>query len=879
MRVLLTRLFALFRREADERALDDDIAAHLSLLADEYVARGMTADQARLAARKAFGGVDQMRLVHRDQRGFPLLDQLVQDVRFAVRLARRDAWMTTAATVALALGIAVAATVFVILYGMNLRPLPFDEPHQVVGVRTTDARGRGIGVPLDLFATWRSAATGLVALAASRDASLSLADDRRPAERVGGTLITSDAFAMVRVGPVLGRTFTLADEAPGAAPVAILSHRVWHARFARDPGIVGAVVRLNGTATTIVGVMPEGFRFPFQTDLWIPLPEVASDPGQAAQIVAVVGRLAGGATLAQAQASLDGLTEAAGYGSSAPEDRRRRVQVLHLNDLWFGADQGIPALLSSAVTVVLLVACANVSTLLLARTAARRREMGIRAALGAGRGRLARQLALEGVLLAVPATGLGFVLAVASVLVFRREVADLSQTSLPYWTTFVFDTPVVVFIGTIGLLMSLAASLAPMWQLTRGGRHAVVMEVPSSGLTSRGTRWTSGAFLVVQFALTVTLLGAATVLVKSAQALADADRAVALDRVWVLQVALSDRRYDDPSRRRAFFTEVDRQLAAESGVESGSYASAPPFARSDERRAILDDEPPSIGEAPPTAVVHVGTRYFDVLGLSVVEGRAFTDRDLSQQDVAIVNTRFAALFSPGRGVVGRRVVLWAPRTPSAPPVPLTIVGVSPTIRQTPMGEATPVVYRPFQVQQARDARILVRTATPDTSFIDRLRMGLGRWDPELALFNVLPLSRISEYSRWATRVVSTLLLAFAAICTLLAAVGLHAMTALGVEQRRREIGVRMALGASTMRVGRTFLAGSMVQVALGAGLGLAGAFGAGALMSGLLVRTRMGDLDVLGLIVALLAIVVAAAVAAPLRRALRVDPIVSLRHE
>jgi predicted permease len=881
MRELVSRLMALFHREADERALDEDIATHLSLLADEYMAGGMTADEARLAARRAFGGVDQMRLVHRDQRGLPLLDQVSQDVRFAIRLARRDAWITTAATVALALGIGVAATVFVILYGMNLRPLPFDEPEQVVGLRMTDARGRGIGVTPDLFTTWRSAATGFASLSASRDASLTLADDLRPAERWGGTLITANTFAMVRVHPSLGRTFTPDDETPGAAPVAILSHRVWHGRYAENHGIIGTVVRLNGTPTTIVGVMPDGFRFPFQTDIWLPLPDMslAPAPGEVPRALSVTGRLAPPATLAHAQASLDGLTEAAGYGPSAPEERRRHVRVMRLNDMWFGADQGIPALLSSAVVVVLLVAGANVSTLLLARGAARRREIGIRAALGAGRGRLARQLAVEGVLLAIPAVVLGSVLAQGATVMFRREVADLSQTSLPYWTRFAFDAPVLLFVSSIGLLTSLAASLAPMWQLSRVGRHATVLEVPTTGVSSGGSQRTIGAFLVAQFALTVTLLGAATVLVKSAQTLAAADRAVALDDVLVLQVALSDRRYDGASRRRGFFAALDEQFRHVPGVAAGSYASAPPFARSDERLIIWDDEAPPAGGPPPANVVSVGTRYFEVLGLPLIEGRAFTDRDLLQQDVVIVNARFAALFSPGRSVLGRRVALSDPRNPSAPPRGLTIVGVSPAIRQTPMGEATPVAYRPFPIEEARDARVLVRAPLAGTSISDALRAGIARWDPELALFNVLPLSRLSEYSRWATRVVSTLLLLFASICTLLAAVGLHAMAALGVEHRRREIGVRMALGASPGRIGRACLATSVRQVACGLVLGMAGALAAGAMLSGLLVQARMTDAAVLASIVGVLGLVTAVAVAVPLRRALTVDPALSLRHE
>jgi putative ABC transport system permease protein len=488
-------------------------------------------------------------------------------------------------------------------------------------------------------------------------------------------------------------------------------------------------------------------------------------------------------------------------------------------------------------------------------------------------------LAVEGVLLAIPAVVLGGVLAQGAVTVFRREVADLSQTSLPYWTTFAIDAPVLFFIGGVGLLTSLAASLAPMWQLSRVGRHATIAEIPASGLSSRGSQRTTGAFLVAQFALTVTLLGAAIVLVKSAQTLAAADRAVALDDVWVLQVALSDRQYDEASRRRGFFAELDAQFHATAGIAAGSYASAPPFARSDERLVTLDDDEPPAGGPPPAHVVSVGTRYFDVLGLALIEGRALTDRDLLQQDVVIVNARFAALFSPGRSVLGRRVVLSDPRNPSLPPAPLTIVGVSPTIRQTPMGEATPVVYRPFPVEQARDARVLVRAATDGTPVIHTLRAGIARWDPELALFNVLPLSRISEYSRWAARVVSTLLLLFAAICTLLAAVGLHAMAALGVEQRRREIGVRMALGASAAQIGRACLRDSVAQVTFGLVLGVGGAIGAGAMLSGLLVRARVTEMSVLAPIVGLLVVVTAAAVAVPLRRALAVDPAVSLRHE
>jgi hypothetical protein len=411
-------------------------------------------------------------------------------------------------------------------------------------------------------------------------------------------------------------------------------------------------------------------------------------------------------------------------------------------------------------------------------------------------------------------------------------------------------------------------------------RQGMVLGFARAGASAPASRWSGGWMLVAQFALTVMLLGATAVLVQSGRTLEQADQVIPLDGLWGLQVSLPESAYGTAEQRRTFFARLDEAFEAGGDVSAGAYATAFPFARDEQRLVAVDRPPDNRADLPAVTVIGIGPRYFEVLGISLLEGRSLTRADLDGGDAVVVNAPFAARFFPQGGAVGRQILLFDPRAASTPAMVMRIAGVSPSVRQVPMGEASPVVYRPFPVDRASDARLLVRSRTGLPSFVEPLRGTLQQWDPDLALFGVQPIQRISEFSRWGIRIVTTLLSAFAVICAVLAGIALFASASFGVERRLTEIGIRMTLGATASQVARAFLGASVIQVAAGTVLGLGGAIAAGAALSGLLVSgVRVAEPALLGSIVALLSALVLLAVAAPLRRALAVDPAVSLRHD
>src|SRR5687768_1248503 len=397
----------------------------------------MPVEDARLAARKSFGGVDQMKAKYRDQRGFRIIDELTQDVRYATRLIARDRWFTTATVVALALGIGATSTLVTILYCMNFRGLPFHEARSLVGVTGEWTRAQGGRIPFGIFDAWRSASRSFEVIAAEADSPINLGDEGRATDQFGGTYLSFNGFAMLRERPVLGREFLREDDRSGAAPVVIIGYRLWTDRYGADPGVIGRSVRVNGEPATIVGVMPDGFAYPIETQVWRPLaalPALAT-PAAAARPMRVVGRLARGVSPEQARAELAAIVSTL---ATVPEaDRTRRTIIMPLNETYHGrATQPAPMMMMAAVIVVLLIACSHAASLLLARSSARARELSMRAALGAGRGRLVRQLLVESVITSLLAGVLGVGIAAVFVRAFANEVADFG---LPYWTRFSFD--------------------------------------------------------------------------------------------------------------------------------------------------------------------------------------------------------------------------------------------------------------------------------------------------------------------------------------------------------------------------------------------------------------------------------------------------------
>ncbi len=849
MRTFLSRLLDPLLRRARDRRLADEVQAHLALLTDEYVARGMPPDQARLAARKSFGGVDQIKAVYRDQRGFRLIDELRQDLRYGLRLIARDGWFTTAIVIALALGIGVSSTMVTLIYSMNFRGLPFHEAASLVGITGEQTRAQGGRVPLAVFDAWRSASRSFVGIAAEADAPINLGDESHATDQFGGTFVSHNTFALLGEQPVLGRGFQPEDDRAGAPAVVIIGYRLWTDRYGSDPTVIGRAVRANGEPATIIGVMPDGFRYPVDSQVWRPLmsfPPLLT-PAAPERPVKLVGRLRRGVTAAQAQAELASIVSTL---TTVPDaDRTRRTIIMPLNETYFGkATQPVPMMMMAAVLVVLLIACSHAASLLLARSATRAREMSMRAALGAGAAGFARA--------------------------FANEVAGFG---LPYWTRFTFDGPLIAIVAVLSLATGVIVGMLPALHQSRVTLNEVLSQSGRSGTAHPHALRATTLLLIGELALTMILLSAATGLVRSAGVVYRADQAIDVAHLWELRMALPQGTYGTADQRRPFFDALDERLRSLPDVESAALAAAAPFNARDSRGIVMDTQTPA-ERNPSAGFVPIGDRYFDTLGLRVLRGQRFEDLDAgSRATAALVNERFVQRFSPDVDPIGREVLLFNERAPGALPERVTIVGIAPPLRQQIAAGHTPVIYVPYATQTGTIASLIVR-GNPER-FAGALRSAVRELDPDLPLFNLQSLERVSYLSRWIQRITSTVFSIVAVIATLLSALGLYALTAYAASQRTQEVGVRMALGAQRSQVSWLFLRRALRQVSSGLAIGLVGAIAVGGALQGAMVDvSATSPVALAGVAAFLIAISVAAALL-PAFRASRLDPVAALRQD
>lgn len=658
----------------------------------------------------------------------------------------------------------------------------------------------------------------------------------------------------------------------------IIGHRVWTERYGSHRDVIGRTVRVNGQPATVIGVMPEGFKYPIDQEVWRPLASMPGmeTPDAAQRPFRIVARLAGGVSIEQGRAELAAIVSTL---AAVPEaDRTRRIVVMPLNETYFGkATQPVPMMMLAAVLVVLLIACSHAASLLLARSSTRTREMSMRAALGASRSRIVRQLLVESVLLALMAGVLGVAMASVGVRAFANEVSGFG---LPYWTRFSFDARLVSYITLLCMSTGVACGLVPALQLSKTNVAEILNQGGRSGMASPRAQRITSALLIGELALTVILLASAGVLVQSAGGVYRADQTIDVANLWTFRVSLPQPQYASRERRLAFYRALDERLAAAPGMESATLASSPPFNARDSRGILMDNEAAGSDRPsglPNARLVAIGDRYFDTLGLKVVRGARLEDLDPSvRASAALVNERFVERFSRGIEPIGRQVQLVNERTPEAPPARFTIVAIAPPLRQQVAAGHTPVVYVPHGTEPAAVASLIIR-GRPER-FADVVRQEVRRLDPDLPLVDLQSLEHVSYMSRWIQRITSTGFSIVAIIATVLSALGLYSLTAYAAAQRTQEIGVRMALGARRSQVSWLFLRRALIQVSIGLAIGLAGAVAVGTVLQGALVDVRAANPLTLAGVCALLVTVATAATLVPVRKASRLDPVAALRQ-
>lgn len=802
---------------------------------------------------------------------------LTADVRIAARLLKKDRGFTAAAAMTLALGIGSAGTIFTIFDGMFLKGLPVEAPDRIVSVRAADRHGRPLQLSPAEFDDWRTATNRFSGLAAYAGANVILGDKGRPAERVPSSYISAGAFPLLGERPFLGRALTADDDRPGAPGVILLGEAIWKERYGGDPRIIGRPVTVNGEPATVVGVMPARFRFPIIDEAWVPLamaPQVR-DRRRDVRTLNVVGRLAEGATIAQARAELDGV--AARLAAHYPDTD---VGVHASVEPYTGRFSGFNNPWSDALLAagfLLLIGCADVASLVLARASGRTRDLAIRTALGATRWRLVRQLLVESTLVASVAAGLGAALTWAGV---RFWIWSMPVANWPYWFRWDIDARILAFLAIAGAVTALLSGLAPAVQLSRTGPGAFMRDEVRSGTTGRRRRrWTYG-LIAGELALTLILLAGAGLMIRTTIALMQVDSLVDTPHILMSAVRLPDAKYAAAERTR-FVERLGERLEALPPVRFTTVASAMPFLTAPLRALeVAGRRPDTLGPRPAVSYVAVGPHYFETLGVHLLLGRSFSAVDGTAGHLAaIVNQRFVRMFSGGRNPLGDRIRLTDPNAARGEPPWLTIVGVSPAVRQHYAQDLDPVVYVPYLQDPAPTPTLLTRTGGDPNALAPLIREALQRLDSDLVLVNVAPLDELLSGTGFANRVFLTFFGVFAGFALLLSAVGLYAATRHAVIERRHEIGVRMALGAQARQVVWLFTSRMLAVLAVGGAAGVGGALAATRLMRGFLVQTSPSDPTTLVSMTLLLAVVALAATALPTRRAARMDPASALRCE
>jgi putative ABC transport system permease protein len=809
---------------------------------------------------------------------------LLQDLRYAVRLLVKDRWFTAIAVIALALGIGVNSTVFTFVNAVLIRGLPFDDPDRIMSLSTIDTRGRHRGLSYLEFEDWRRDTHAFSGIAAWNGNTMNVSDEGRPPERFQGPYISANAFKLIGERAALGRDFLPEDDRPGATPVVLLGNGIWKNRYGSDPGVIGRTIKVNEQPVTVIGVMPEGFKFPLTADLWVPLVNLSgiADQKRDTRNMDAFGRLADGVTVAQARAELDRIADRLAHDFPATNTDIAPA-VMTFNERYNGGEIKLVFLsLMGAVAFVLLIACANVANLLLARSANRAREISVRVSLGATRSRIVRQLLVESVLLACIGGVLGLGLSVIGIRLFDAAVADVGK---PYWIQFTFDARVFGFLAAIGLGTGVVFGLAPALHVSKTDINEVLKEGGRSGSGLRARRWTS-VLIVAELALTLVLLSGAGFMMRSLLVLYQRDVGVETAHVLTMRLQLPNRKYPTPELRRDFYHRLDERLAALGNVQAATITTNPPMGGGNPRQFVIDGREPGAAEQPQTVTqVMVGPRYLETVGLQLARGRAFDELDGTPgHETAIVNQRLVAMYFPGEDPIGRRIRLTPEAQPGAPPQApaiATIVGITPTVRQRNLQEvlADPVVYLPLRSQAPAFAMLMLRTAGDPAALTATVREEVRAIDPDLPLFGILTLDQALAQGRWQYQVFGTMFGVFALIALALSAVGLYAVTAYSVAQRTQEIGVRMALGARPQQVWWMVLRGALIQLAIGLTIGAGGALAVGRLLESVLVQSASRDAETLTAISALLAVVALSACFWPARRATRLDPASALRYE
>lgn len=884
------RLQALFQKSKLDADLTEEMRAHIEMRTRQNIAAGMPSDEARYAAMRQFGWVENIKETCREQRGITWPENFLQDARYGVRMLVKNPGFTAVGVLTLALGVGANTAIFSVVNGVLLKPLPYHDPGRIVTVLHD---GWGPVAPAD-FLDWRSQNRSFERMAAAEAWGGTLTGGDRP-EAIPGIRLGEGLLELLGVPPLFGRMFQADDYQPGHDRVLILSYALWIRHFGASPSVIGQTVTLDSQPYTVIGIMPRDFRFaPFwvtKSEMWAPLSLTERANRRDWNSLRVFARLMPGVSRERAQADMDTICRR--LEQAYPDTNKgRTVRVDSLLDKVVGDIRRALLVLLGAVVFVLLIACANVANLLLVRAAAREKEMAIRTALGAGRWRTIRQLLTESLVLASLAGLLGLAAGFFGVIMLKSYLQGSASTftlRLPRVEDITIDPPTLLFSLAIALLTGLVFGLAPALHAAKADLQGTLKESGRSMSSGQRSRRVRAALVVAEVGLALVMLSGAGLLMRSFLRLAAVDPGFEPKNVLTMTVSLAGQNDFVGPKRIAFYEQLFQRIEALPGVQSASAVNHLPLAGDAWGFGItIEGRPlPAAGEGVGAVFRVCRPRYCRTMGMSFVRGRDFSNQDgLGSPGVVIINENLARRQFANDDPLGKRLTLDDPR---GNPNWLTIVGVVKDAKQTSWtGEPSNEIYLPWSQSKGYVEEtgghiaymtLVIRTAGYPRSLVGAVQSAVWGLNRNAPVSSIMTMEEVVANAVWQQRFNLVLIGLFAALALVLATVGIYGVMAYSVAQRTQEIGIRLALGAQRGDLVRLVVTEGMRLTVLGLVIGLFGALALTRMMTSLLYQVNTTDPVTFAGVIFALASVSVLACYLPARRATRVDPMVALRHE
>jgi len=871
----LARIFGLFNRKRRERDFAEELESHLAMHIEDNLRARMSPEEARRRALLKLGGVALTQERYREQRGLPMLETLGQDLRFGLRMLRKTPGFSLVVILTLALGIGATTAMFSVVNAILLRPLFGRETDRLVTIyHSYPKTNLTTGGSAASFVDYQQRGAVFESVAVSASASFNLTGQGEP-ERVEGRRVSAGYFTTRGVTTALGRAFLPDEDKPGNQYVALISYGLWQRRFNADPNALGSSIMLNGENHTVVGVMPEAWSR--RNEIWTPLaltPEQLADRGK--EFLRMTARLKPGVSLEQAQAAMNTLARQLMQENpqNYPADSGWNIRLTPIYEDTVREIRPALRVLLGAVGFILLIACANVANLLLARMAARGREMALRAALGASRRRVLRQLLTESLLLALTGGGMGLLIAYWG----TGLVIKLNQNNLPRAQEYSMDGRILAFAFGLSVLTSLLFGLAPALQASKAELTDPLKE-GGRGAGGGGRARLRSLLVVAEIALTLVLLIGGGLMLKSFAQLLQVDPGFRPENLLTLRISLPDDRYHEERQVRDFARQALEKVKALPGVQAAGVVTSLPLSQSNASGTFaIDGRPTASRDARPQADWRmVSPEYLQTMGIPLQAGRYFTERDTADApNVMLIDETLARLYWPNENPIGKRVAL----SVNQEPIWREIIGVVGAVKHRGLdADYRGTLYAPHSQIAWENLFLVARTAAEPTSMTTAVRAAIQSVDQNQPVYEVMTMKQRVGESVGQRRFSMLLLVLFAAVALLLAALGLHGVMSYGVSQRTQEIGIRMALGAQASDVLKLVVKQGMTLVCLGVGIGLLASFALTRLLTNLLFGVQATDPVTIASVALMLVGVALLACWIPARRATKVDPLRALRHE